>query len=107
MKKKTRTKAIEQRPAIGNVFAPGVVKLTCGCSAERRRLCKQRGFYMQEPHGEAPAVKVPNEHCHIFVTENDLIALAHTVTQSRFAQTQAVEAERVYGAEPEEPDRGD
>jgi hypothetical protein len=36
------------------------------------------------------------------VSENDLIEMAHTVTQARFSRTQAVEAERVYGTPPEE-----
>lgn len=100
-KKKRKTR--EQRPAIGEVIAPGVVKLTCGCSAERRALCKQRGFWVENPL-TGPPRKRPNEHCHIFVTEGDLIEMAHDVVRARFSQTSEAESRLVNGELRATPD---
>lgn len=73
---------LDQRPPIGNVFEPGVVQLTCGCSEERRRACLQRPSRFG-PH-VVLASAIPSERCHIYVTETDLIELTHDIVRARF-----------------------
>jgi len=95
MKKKTKKaprKAKAPDPGINDVFEPGVVKVTCGCSKERAERCLQRGFYHEHTLAGTP-IKRDNEHCHIFVDELDLIRLKNDVIQARFAKTRQLEAE--------------
>lgn len=65
--------------AVDDVFKPGVVKLSCGCSRERAAQCHQKGVYKERGHPE-----VENQQCHIFMHEDDLLDLTFEVIRARF-----------------------
>lgn len=75
---------------IDDAFAPGVVKISCGCSPERALRCLQRGR-SREDDGSLYIDSPLNKQCHIFVDELDLLQMAHDVTMARFKTTREKE----------------
>ena len=91
---------------IESVFTPGVVKISCGCAPERSARCLQRGR-TREHDGSLNPESPLNKQCHVFVTESDLLNMAHDVIHARFLSTRMEESRATIDLNPFSEDAPD